>query len=95
LIVSVFSFFAIFEATSGTWLLVAMFEMGLGEGAEPALQGIVTWINDPAHYSQLFTTLAIVDTVSELIGGPLTATLMSIGRKDNTASPGYFFWPLR
>ena len=91
LIVLFFSFFTAFEATSGAWLLVAMFGMGLGEGTEPALQGIVTWINDPAHYSQLFTTLAIVDTISELIGGPLTATLMSIGRTDDTASAGYCF----
>jgi hypothetical protein len=91
LIVLFFSFFTAFEATSGAWLLVAMFGMGLGEGIEPALQGIVTWINDPAYYSQLFTTLAIVDTISELIGGPLTATLMSIGRTDDTASAGYCF----
>ena len=95
LIVLFFSFFTAFEVTSGVWLLIAMFGMCLGEGLEPALQGIVTWINDPAHYPQLFTTLAIVDTISDLIGGPLTAILVSVGRTDNTASAGILFSGLR
>ena len=91
LVVLFVSFLTAFEAEAAAWLLIPMFGMGLGEGMEPALQGIVTWINDPAHYAQLFTTLAVVDTIAELIGGPLTATLMSIGRTSTTPSAGYCF----
>ena len=57
----------------------AMLGMGLGEGTEPALQGLITFINDPSDYSQLFGIIALVDNLAELIGGPLSAILMKIG----------------
>lgn len=64
---------------------------GLGEGMEPALQGLVTYLTDSAHNAQLFTTLAVFDTIAELAGGPLTASLMAIGRRPGHASDGYCF----
>lgn len=64
---------------------------GLGEGMEPALQGLVTYLTDSAHNAQLFTTLAVFDTIAELTGGPLTASLMAIGRTPGHASDGYCF----
>lgn len=64
----------------------------LGEGMESALQGLETYLTDSAHNAQLFTTLAVVDTIVELTGGPLTASLMAIGRRPVHAfSDGYRF----
>ena len=68
-----------------------MLGMGLGEGIEPALQGVLTFITDPTDYSQLFGILALVDSIAELVGGPLNASLMAVGRSSNTPSAGMNF----
>ena len=68
-----------------------MIGCGLGEGMEPALQGLVTYLTNSAHNAELFTTLAVFDTIAELTGGPFTASLMSIGRTPGHASDGYCF----
>ena len=71
--------------------LVGMVAAGLGEGLEPALQGLVAFATASAEPPQVFATLAICDTLSELVGGPVTATLMGIGRGDGHPSAGVNF----
>lgn len=64
---------------------------GLGEGLEPALQGLITYLVDSDKTVRLFTTLAVCDTIAEFVGGPVTARLMEIGRRPGHASDGYCF----
>jgi len=68
-----------------------MIGCGLGEGLEPSLQGLVIYIVNTKQTVMLFSILAVCDTVAELIGGPLTAALLNIGRKPGHASDGFCF----
>ncbi len=68
-----------------------MFSSGLGEGIEPALQGLITFLTDSRRNAQLFTTTAMVDTIAELMGGPLTASLIAVGRRPGHPSDGLCF----
>ena len=70
---------------------IAMLGCGLGEALEPALQGLVTYLTDSAENAQLFTTVALCDTLAELTGGPFTARLLAIGRRDGHPSDGICF----
>jgi hypothetical protein len=68
-----------------------MIGCGLGEGLEPALQGLVTFLIDSSQTVQLFSSLAVCDTIAELVGGPMTARLLEIGRRPGHASDGICF----
>ena len=74
-----------------TRTFLAMLGMGLGEGTEPALQGLISSVTEPSDYSQLFGTIALVDSMAELVGGPMTASLMSVGRSKHGDSNGLNF----
>lgn len=64
---------------------------GLGEGLEPSLQGLVTYIANTKQTARLFSILAVYDTIAELIGGPLAASLLKIGRRPEHPSDGICF----
>lgn len=68
-----------------------MIGCGLGEGLEPALQGLVTYLTDSSRNLKLYSILAMCDTAAELISGPLTARLLEIGRRPGHASDGICF----
>lgn len=68
-----------------------MIGCGLGEGMEPALQGFLTYLTGSSQNAQLFTTVAVADTLGELTSGPLTGTFMAIGRKPGHPSDGLGF----
>ena len=68
-----------------------MIDCGLGEGMEPALQGLLTFLTDSTRNSQLFTTVAAADTLGELVGGPLTGALVNVGRRPGHPSDGLCF----
>lgn len=68
-----------------------MIGCGLCEGLEPALQGLLTYLTESSRNAQLFITVAIADTMGELVGGPLTAQLMAIGRGPDHPSGGVCF----
>lgn len=53
--------------------MVAMLGCGLGEGIEPALQGVLTFLTNSSENGRLITTVVIADTLAELTGGPMTA----------------------
>ena len=42
---------------------------GPGEGIEPALQDLLTYLTNSSANTQLFTLLALVDTVEEVSRG--------------------------
>ncbi|MCJ1251903.1 hypothetical protein MMC30_009141 [Trapelia coarctata] len=94
LTILIIGFLDAFLAKSGAFPLVAMLFAGRGEGIEPALQGLITYLTDSSANTQLFTILALVDTVAEFTGGPLTTSLMAIGRSEEPkhASDGWCFF---
>ncbi|EJT80754.1 hypothetical protein GGTG_00748 [Gaeumannomyces tritici R3-111a-1] len=85
------SFFAAWKAPSMEILIVAMVGCGLGEALEPALQAFALASTDSSRNAQLFTTIAQCDTLAELVGGPLMAALLSIGRGKGHPSAGINF----
>ena len=64
-------------------LLLALFICGLSEGEEPALQGLATSLIDPSYHARLFTSVAVVEIVAKLVGGPMMGKLFAITRGDN------------
>lgn len=53
---------------------------GLSEGEEPALQGLTTSLIDRIYHARLFTSVAVVEIVAKLVGGPMMGKLFSIGK---------------
>ena len=51
----------------------------MSEGEEPALQGLATSLIDHAYHARLFTSVAVVEILAKLIGGPMMGKLFSIG----------------
>ena len=51
----------------------------MSEGLEPALQGLATSLIDRAYHARLFTSLAVVEILAKLVGGPMMGRLFSIG----------------
>lgn len=64
---------------------------GAGQGLEPALQGLASSLVDKTRNARTFTTIAVLDTVAQIVGGPLTAGLFSIGRSEVKGSSGVCF----
>ena len=72
-------------------IFLGLFIAGLSEGLEPALQGLATSLIDVAFNARMFTTIAVIETIAKLIGGPLMARLFSIGRSEGHGSEGINF----
>ena len=51
----------------------------MSEGEEPALQGLATSLIDRAYHARLFTSVAVVEILAKLVGGPMMGKLFSIG----------------
>jgi hypothetical protein len=68
-----------------------MIGCGFGEGIEPALQGFLSFLTHSSRNAQLFTTVAVADTMGELTGGLLTGRLMAIRRRPGHPSDGFSF----
>lgn len=71
--------------------LQALFICGLSEGEEPALQGLTTSLIDRAYHARLFTSVAVLEILAKLIGGPMMGKLFSIGKMDGQGSKGICF----
>ena len=83
LLIAAIGFLMLQFSFQGWMLLVALFICGLSEGEEPALQGLATSLIDPAYHARLFTSVAVVEIVAKLGGGPMMGKLFSIGRGDD------------
>lgn len=72
--------FVLLQLSYHSWmLLLALFICGMSEGEEPALQGLATSLIDHAYHARLFTSVAVVEILAKLIGGPMMGKLFSIG----------------
>ncbi|KAK0645420.1 major facilitator superfamily domain-containing protein [Cercophora newfieldiana] len=69
----------------------ALFFCGVGEGAEPALQGLTAALVTPPYYATLFTTLTFLESLGRLLGGPLMAYILRIGRDESGRPTGLVF----
>ena len=74
-----------------TKTIPALFICGLSEGEEPALQGLATSLIDRTYHARLFTSVAVVEIVAKLIGGPMMGKLFSIAQKHGQGSGGICF----
>jgi hypothetical protein len=64
---------------------------GLGEGIEPPLQGIASFIVHPDYKARVFTTVARLEGVARLLGGPLMSSLVIIWWDGRVVSEGLCF----
>ena len=80
LLIATIGFLVLQFSFHGWMLLLALFICGLSEGEEPALQGLATSLIDRAYHARLFTSVAVVEIVAKLGGGPMMGKLFSIGR---------------
>ena len=71
--------------------ITALFICGLSEGEEPALQGLTTSMIDRTYHARLFTSLAVVEILAKLVGGPVMGKLFAIGREHGQGSRGLCF----
>ena len=72
-------------------IISALFVCGLSEGEEPALQGLTTSLIDRSYHARLFTSVAVVEILAKLIGGPMMGKLVSIGQRHGKGSAGICF----
>lgn len=64
---------------------------GLGEGLEPALQGISASMVDKSHTGRMFTNVAFVDLTARILGGPLMYKILEVKSADSHLSAGLCF----
>ncbi|CAL8579051.1 hypothetical protein XPA_004814 [Xanthoria parietina] len=84
--------FAVLWQAKASWMLVlALFICGLSEAIQPANQGLATSFVARELNARLFTTVAVVETVGKLAGGPAQSALFSIGRREGRGSLGVNF----
>ncbi len=69
----------------------ALFICGLSEGEEPALQGLTTSLIDRSYHARLFTSVAVVEIIAKLVGGPMMGKLFSISQRHGPGSSGTCF----
>lgn len=63
----------------------------MSEGEEPALQGLTTSLIDRAYHARLFTSVAVLEIVAKLVGGPVMGKLFSIIKNQGEGSMGICF----
>ena len=56
----------------------------MSEGEEPALQGLATSLIDQVYHARLFTSVAVVEIIAKLVGGPVMGKLFSIGHEKSS-----------
>jgi hypothetical protein len=62
-------------------IIAATFFCGLGEAAEPALQGLASSFVEADKHAQLFTSFNFVKLVARILANPLIALLLKAGRE--------------
>lgn len=75
------------------WLICAtgVLLCGAGEGIDPGIQGLASTFVVSDHRAMMFTILAMIDASGKIIGGPLMATLYSLGMDADGRSGGWCF----
>lgn len=91
LLIAAVGFAILWQAQSSWMLVLALFVCGLSEAIQPANQGLATSLIGRGLNARLFTTVAVLETVGKLAGGPLQSVLFSLGRREGTGSAGVNF----
>ncbi|KAL8959416.1 MAG: hypothetical protein Q9193_003720 [Seirophora villosa] len=91
LLVGAAGFAVLWQAKVSWVLLLALFICGLSEAIQPTNQGLATSLITREYNARLFTTVAVLETVGKLAGGPVQSVLFSIGRKSGHGSLGINF----
>ena len=55
------------------------------------MQGLTTSLIDRAYHARLFTSVAVLEILAKLIGGPIMGKLLSISKRGNQGSQGVCF----
>ena len=55
------------------------------------MQGLATSLIDHSYHARLFTSVAVVEIVAKLVGGPVMGKLFSISRRHEQGSKGLCF----
>ncbi|KAL8999223.1 MAG: hypothetical protein Q9169_001888 [Polycauliona sp. 2 TL-2023] len=82
LLIAAIGFFVLWQATRSWVLVLALFICGLSEAIQPANQGLATSFVTKEMNARLFTTVAVVETVGKLVGGPVQSALFKLGRRE-------------
>ncbi|KAL8721707.1 MAG: hypothetical protein Q9225_001657 [Loekoesia sp. 1 TL-2023] len=91
LLIAAVGFAVLWQARVSWMLLLALFVCGLSEAIQPATQGLATSLITREYNARLFTTVAVLETVGKLAGGPIQSVLFSIGRREGHGSLGINF----
>ena len=91
LLVAAIGFAVLWQARASWMLVLALFICGLSEAIQPATQGLATSFVPRGLNARLFTTVAVVETVGKLAGGPAQSALFKIGRTEGRGSLGVNF----
>ncbi|KAL9042129.1 MAG: hypothetical protein Q9180_000820 [Flavoplaca navasiana] len=91
LLVAAIGFAVLWQARASWMLVLALFVCGLSEAIQPATQGLATSFVPRNLNARLFTTVAVVETVGKLAGGPAMSALFKIGRTVGRGSLGVNF----
>ncbi|KAL8809676.1 MAG: hypothetical protein Q9200_003207 [Gallowayella weberi] len=91
LLIASAGFAVLWQAKANWMLVVALFTCGLSEAIQPANQGLATSLIPRDLNARLFTTVAVLETVGKLAGGPIQSKLFSIGRREGHGSLGVNF----
>ncbi|KAL8950257.1 MAG: hypothetical protein Q9222_003701 [Ikaeria aurantiellina] len=91
LLIGAIGFLLLYLATQNWLLVLALFVCGLSEAIQPATQGLATSVIGREYNARLFTTVAVLETVGKLAGGPVQGYLFSLGRGEGRGSKGWNF----
>ncbi|KAL8716010.1 MAG: hypothetical protein Q9220_000677 [cf. Caloplaca sp. 1 TL-2023] len=91
LLIGAIGFLLLYLATQNWLLVLALFVCGLSEAIQPATQGLATSVISREYNARLFTTVAVLETVGKLAGGPVQGYLFSLGRGEGRGSKGWNF----
>lgn len=91
LLIAAIGFAVLWQARVSWMLVLALFICGLSEALQPANQGLATSLIGREYNARLFTTVAVLETVGKLAGGPLQSVLFSFGRREGHGSLGVNF----
>ena len=67
------------------------FLSGIGEAAEPGIRSLASSCVAPSQHASLFFTLAFLEMVGRVVGGPLMVFLLSIGRHSDGQPTGVLY----
>jgi hypothetical protein len=58
---------------------------GMGEGLEPAIQGLAASFISKTYTARMFTIVTAIDMIAQIIGGPMVATLYAVGQRSEVS----------